>query len=132
MHASEIASSCHILLISVRGGGGGGGGGGTEEFYWRGRKFPRKSTLGGGFFLRIFSPPEKISGGRFCPVTPVQYFTTSNRVAVSHGVLCPITNVFCSVAYERLSKANEHYYDHNSTTESSELATDYHAVRILT
>ena len=30
------------------------------------------SRGGGELVLRIFSPPEKISGGRFCPVTPVR------------------------------------------------------------
>ena len=45
---------------------------GREEVLpWRGRKFTRILSLGGEFVLRIFSPPEEISGGRFYPVTPV-------------------------------------------------------------
>ena len=51
MHVSEVVSSCHILLVW------------GQDFYKRGRNFPRKSTLGGELFLRIFSLPEKISGG---------------------------------------------------------------------
>ena len=44
---------------------------GREEVLpWRGRKFTRILSLGGEFVLRIFSPPEEISGGRFYPVTP--------------------------------------------------------------
>ena len=52
----KVMSSCNIVS---RSGGGGGG------FLLEG--FPRKSTLHGGVLvLRIFSPPEKISGGRSC------------------------------------------------------------------
>ena len=44
---------------------------GREEVLpWRGRYFTRILSLGGEFVLRIFSPPEEISGGRFYPVTP--------------------------------------------------------------
>ena len=35
-----------------------------------GSYFPRMFTLGGEFILRVFYPPEKISGGSSYPVTP--------------------------------------------------------------
>ena len=58
-----------ILAMSVRGG---------RIFTGEGDIFLENFLLGGGGggreggILRIFSPPEKISGGggRFCPVTP--------------------------------------------------------------
>ena len=56
----------HFISFCSRGWGG-------RIFTKRGRYFPRKSTLGGELVLRIFSPPERISGGRFCPVTPGCY-----------------------------------------------------------
>ena len=68
----------HFISLRSRGGGG-------KIFYQRGRYFPRKSTLGGELVLRIFSPPEKISGGRFCPVTPRTFYA-----ALVHGTFLEI------------------------------------------
>ena len=66
-------SSCHILLVSVRGGGGG-------RIFTRGGDIFLRIPLWGELVLRIFSPPEKFSGGRFCPVTPAwPYSRVPNR-----------------------------------------------------
>ena len=61
-----------------------------SQIIYRGRYFPRKSTqsLGGELVLRIFSPLEKISGGKFSPVTPGRAMCTG----LMHGaeLNCPL------------------------------------------
>ena len=57
----------YFIRLCSRGGGGG------RIFTRGGDIFLGNPLWGGEVVLRIFSPPEKISGGRFCPVTPVNF-----------------------------------------------------------